>query len=677
MYKKLTQRTVSLLLCIVLCLLPVWIVPVDAATVEYVKDGNYVYNWGTREETATFLSPMAEAFYEKNNVTYDDLASLSGSASVGSVPSSPLYKELQELMRSNHTHETNYGETRYQYCYTDCQQSGKWENGKISSFYSGNPVGPGWDGGATWNREHTWPNSKGNASGNGENDIIMLRPTAKSENGSRSNTAYGKSSGYYNPNSESGGKHDLRGDVARIMLFVYCRWGNTGSMWGSSGVMESREVLLEWVAADPVDTWELGRNDSAQSITGTRNVFVDYPELIFVLFGTEIPANMPTPSGNALCKHTESVVIGYVAPTCSAEGYTGDGHCKFCNIKLASGQTIPKEDHTLTTEILSPSCTEDGCTFILCTVCDFLEEGDPIDALGHDMGRWTAVTEPAPDGTVEQRRKCSRCDHFETRTVEAGSNLLQLDSEAFADVETVWINGLPYPVIASGDDRYVELPAEGDLTMVTYTHHVGDPNDIHTQYPNSMKVYAVSEGVVKHIPELDDLLRYSGSSIRITGKKGIRMITSLTKESKAALTGKGLAGYKLLEYGTALCWASEIKEGDALVLGRDFTRSNYAYKKGVADPVFGTSGNLTQYTNVLVGFSLDQCKDDIAMRPYIILEDANGQQVTLYGGTIYRSIGYIAYQNRNVFKPGNASYDYVWEIIHHVYGDKYDADFKS
>ena len=84
-----------------------------------------------------------------------------------------------------------------------------------------------------------------------------------------------------------------------------------------------------------------------------------------------------------------------------------------------------------------------------------------------------------------------------------------------------------------------------------------------------------------------------------------------------------------------------------------------------------------QYTNVLVGFTLDQCKDDIAMRPYIILKGGDGTQYTIYGGTIYRSIGYIAYQNRNVFKPGTASYDYVWEIIHHVYGDKYDADYKG
>ena len=418
MYKKLTQRVISLLLCMVLCLLPVLTFTVDAATVNYVYQGQYVYNWGTREETATFLSPMAEKFYKENKVTYAELAALSGSSNVNAVPNSALYKKLQLLMKSNHTHETNYGETRYQYVYTDCQQSGRWQNGKISSFYSGAPIGPGWDSGATWNREHTWPNSKGDASGNGENDIMMLRPTAKSENGSRGNKAYGKSSGYYNPNMESGGKHDVRGDVARIMLFVYCRWGNTGSMWGSAGVMESKSVLLEWVEADPVDTWELGRNDSTEAITGTRNVFVDYPELIFIMFGEAIPANMPTPSGSALCDHTESVVVGFVAATCSAEGYTGDIRCKACNTKLADGDPISKLEHSFISELEPPSCTEEGYIFNICTVCDFLEEAGPTPALGHNVVEWLTVKEATCTEEGEKQGECSRCGQVETAIIE-------------------------------------------------------------------------------------------------------------------------------------------------------------------------------------------------------------------------------------------------------------------
>ena len=335
------------------------------------------------------------------------------------------------------------------------------------------------------------------------------------------------------------------------------------------------------------------------------------------------------------------------------------------------------EGHKYASVVTPPDCEEKGYTTHTCAVCGDVQVDSYTDAMGHDMGEWTVVTEPVPGADGEERRDCGYCDYFETRATQYQGNILKLEGEDLLSQSVVYINGLPYAVKGEGENRYVELPVEGDFHMVTYTYHVGDANDVHTQYPSGMKAYKVEDGKITYIPELDNILQYSGSSIRITGKKGIRMITSLTKTAKSALTGKGLAGYKLLEYGTTLCFASEIPEGDALVLGKPYARSNFAYKKGVADPVFATTKDLMQYTNVLVGFSLDQCKDDIAMRPYIVLEDANGEQVTLYGGTIYRSIGYIAYQNRSVFKPKTASYNYVWEIIHHVYGDKYDADYKG
>ena len=106
-------------------------------------------------------------------------------------------------------------------------------------------------------------------------------------------------------------------------------------------------------------------------------------------------------------------------------------------------------------------------------------------------------------------------------------------------------------------------------------------------------------------------------------------------------------------------------------------KSNYAYKKDVADPVFKYADGLIQYTNVLVGFTDEQCAEDIAMRPYMKLLDENGEEFVIYGGIVYRSIGYIAYQNRNAFKPGSEAYNYVWNIIHYVYGDQYDADYKG
>ena len=235
---RIYKRGLSLMLVLVLCLslLSGSFVGVFAAqTVNYRYDGSYVYNWGTREEVATFLSPMALEYYEDKNTSFAELAALSGSSSQSGAGSSALYYELQDIMSSG-AKSNSYDDNKTLAKYTDCQGSGYVNSGKISSFYSGTLIGPGWNS-SEWNREHTWPNSKG---GSACENIFMIRPTSISENSSRGNTAYGKSGSYYNPNSESDGKHDLRGDVARLVLGVWVRYGSDSTiknkMWGSSGV---------------------------------------------------------------------------------------------------------------------------------------------------------------------------------------------------------------------------------------------------------------------------------------------------------------------------------------------------------------------------------------------------------------------------------------------------------
>ena len=357
--KQLCKRSLALLMVLVMVvgLLPAITVQTDAAS--------YTYNWGTRGTVADeddFTRSTAEEWYDKYNTSYSELSALSGASSTSSVPSSALYTELKSLMTSAHSYKTSYDATKSMYQYTDCQNGG----GKISSFYSGAAIGPGWGEGGSWNREHTWPKSKSlNGSSNGgqdEDDIIMLRPTATSENSSRGNTAYGESGSYYDPNDESSGTYNLRGDCARIVLYVYVRWGNTSYMWGTSGVMESKEVLLKWMEEDPVDTWELGRNDAVQSITGTRNVFVDYPELAFQLFNENVPAGYDTPSGGAVSYTITATSNNTSYGTVSLEGKTITATPK--TGYYASGYTVTSGSATV---------TQNGNTFIVnassnCTV---------------------------------------------------------------------------------------------------------------------------------------------------------------------------------------------------------------------------------------------------------------------------------------------------------------------
>lgn len=352
--KQRVNRGLAMLMVFVICISLVSGLTVSASAADYVA------NWGSRGTTATYLSQNAEAFYAKNDVTYDELSLLSGSSDLSAVTASELYKELQDLMVSNHSYITSYDATKEMYKYTDCQNGDYTTSGAISSFYSGKGIGPDWDG--TWNREHTWPNSKG-LGGSDENDIMMLRPTASAENGARGNKSYGESDGFYNPNRESGGSLNLHGDVARIALYVYVRWGNDAFMWGSDGVIESLDVLLKWMEEDPVDTWELGRNDAVESITGTRNVFVDYPELGFLLFNEVVPADMTTPSGEAStseytitakannASYGSVTVAGKNITAIPAEGYQVAGYT------LESGEAVVRQNGNVFVVNASSDCT--------------------------------------------------------------------------------------------------------------------------------------------------------------------------------------------------------------------------------------------------------------------------------------------------------------------------------
>lgn len=255
-----------------------------------------------------------------------------------------------------------------------------------------------------------------------------------------------------------------------------------------------------------------------------------------------------------------------------------------------------------------------------------------------------------------------------TFTVEIPANYLDVTGKPeFDGKTTVTVDGKEYPIEEMNGTRYVNLPETGDLLTI-YSFKDGTPTGAYTNYPIGMQVFRITrqEGGAKaeEITEFANFLNYAGCSIRLTGTKGIRMITGIGENARTALTGaRGLGGYTLEEYGTV------VMRGVGTPTLENSKSHNFAYKKGKADPIFSRANGMIQYTNVLVGFSLEDCKDTLTLRPYIKLKDmTTGETVTLYGGCVSRSIGYIAKQNENTYKPGTAGYKYIHEIIDAVYG---------
>lgn len=219
--------------------------------------------------------------------------------------------------------------------------------GNIIGYYDGKTFAAIWDSGATWNREHTWPQSKGaNKSIPMGHDMQSVRPTNKSVNSSRGNTAYGDGSNYYDPdevgiNNADYRKENLgsyRGDAARVILYDYIVYGEAGgyknklynreaqllNKLGTNGVFESIPVLIKWHMQDPPSLTEMVRNDGAQDYQGNRNPVIDYPELALQIFlnNSSINSYTVTLSSSATMwpAHQYTLSSGFIAYLTNADG---------------------------------------------------------------------------------------------------------------------------------------------------------------------------------------------------------------------------------------------------------------------------------------------------------------------------------------------------------------------
>ena len=158
---------------------------------------------------------------------------------------------------------------------------------RILSFYSGKST-------TTFNREHTWPNSRdGNLV---EDDIFMTRPTINAENSDRGNSVYvtgmANASSGWDPvtafKDNIGVYESIRGECARIIF--YCMTASNGLVLGdntnnSGNNMGKLTDLIKWACENPVNDREKRRNVGGEYKQGNRNAFVDHPEYACKIWG--------------------------------------------------------------------------------------------------------------------------------------------------------------------------------------------------------------------------------------------------------------------------------------------------------------------------------------------------------------------------------------------------------
>lgn len=249
--------------------------------------------------------------------------------------SAGLSAQLHNLMFSTHDWYSSYNDCRNENGAYYAMDPGT-NSSYLTDFYTQNNIDKSWAGSGDftghWNREHVWCQSKsaglwddtsGSTRGGGA-DYHHIRPIEMTLNSTRGNNTfneianreshkvYSKTTsktqaylGGYLANGEFEPIDSIKGDIARILMYVYIHYssnagGTTPSSYSSyvgnlklndiicagNSEANSKALLLKWHNQDIVSESERIRNEAAYGYQGNRNPFIDHPEYAETIFGT-------------------------------------------------------------------------------------------------------------------------------------------------------------------------------------------------------------------------------------------------------------------------------------------------------------------------------------------------------------------------------------------------------
>ena len=89
---------------------------------------------------------------------------------------------------------------------------------------------------------------------------------------------------------------EYKGDFARAYLYMSVMYEDFSNLWTWEMMNNNSyptwkpwaiDLLLQWHRQDPVSAKEIARNDGIFALQGNRNPFIDYPNLIEYIWGTD------------------------------------------------------------------------------------------------------------------------------------------------------------------------------------------------------------------------------------------------------------------------------------------------------------------------------------------------------------------------------------------------------
>jgi endonuclease I len=222
-----------------------------------------------------------------------------------------------------------------------------------------------------WNREHVWAKSHGDFGTTAPcgTDAHHIRPTDVSVNSTRGNKDFDEGGSVVYDNGDLAGWTDydsfepvdqVKGDVARMIMYMTVRYeGDNGepdlemvdyvnSSPNGEPYHGKASTLLAWHNQDPVDSWEITRNNKVYSYQQNRNPFIDHPEYAALIWPELANDNLPQIALSLTCYpnpfNPETTISFSLAETenVKLEIY----NTKVQLVRTLATQVLPKGEHS-------------------------------------------------------------------------------------------------------------------------------------------------------------------------------------------------------------------------------------------------------------------------------------------------------------------------------------------
>lgn len=175
---------------------------------------------------------------------------------------------------------------------------------------------------------------------------------------------------------------------------------------------------------------------------------------------------------------------------------------------------------------------------------------------------------------------------------------------------------------------------------------------------------------VQPLEGLQDLISYHGFAVRVSAPAGLRYKYGLDTNTKKKLKStQGVDGYRLKEMGSFYMATQNINLYPFVLVGEktgEKARAFYYQSNGTLyDKVLETVSGRERSANVLIDLPKSRYATEISFRAYAILEDAKGEEITVYGPVSSKSIYSVAKQliQRGDFQVGSSGDVFLKSIV--------------